>query len=411
MLPRITLLWSLLAAVPVVAGEDWPQFRGPGAQGHSDATGVPLSWSETQHVRWKTPIAGEGWSSPVIRQGQIWMTAATDEGRSLRAVCVDAKTGTIRHDVEVFHREMPLEKHTTNSHASPTPILDGDRLYAHFGTMGTACLDTSKAKVLWRSNELELDHECGPGSSPALFENLLLLNCDGTDVQYGAALDTSSGAVVWKTRRSGVIDKPADRKKAFVTPLVIQMNGQPLVIMTGAEWIYAYDPRNGKEVWNVKHPGFSVAPTPIFGHRLIYASTGYILPQLLAIRPEGTGDITDSGVVWKADKNVPTKPSPLLIGDELYLIADGGVASCWDASSGKLHWRQRLGGTFSASPIAVDGRVYACAEDGRTIVFAPGTRYQELAVNKLDGRFMASPAVSGRALYLRTDSHLYRIEN
>jgi outer membrane protein assembly factor BamB len=181
--------------------------------------------------------------------------------------------------------------------------------------------------------------------------------------------------------------------------------------MTGAEWVYAYDPRSGREIWNVKHPGFSVAPTPIFGHGLIYASTGYMLPQLLAIRPEGTGDITTSGVVWKADKNIPTKPSPLLLGDELYLIADGGVATCWDADSGKLHWRQRLGGTFSASPIAVDGRIYCCAEDGRTIVFAPAKRYEELAINKLDGRFLASPAVSGRALYLRTDTHLYRIEN
>ncbi|MBI3839110.1 MAG: PQQ-binding-like beta-propeller repeat protein [Planctomycetia bacterium] len=408
---RSALLVLLTCAATARGGDDWPQFRGPDGQGHSDSTGVPLAWSETEHVRWKTEIPGEGWSSPVVQRNQVWMTTATKNGCSLRAICANRATGRIVHDVEVFKRNNPIEKHATNSYASPTPIIDGDRLYVSFGTMGTACLDAHTGAIVWQTQVLELDHEVGPGSSPAIFGNLLLFNCDGTDVQYGAALDKSSGALVWKTPRSGVITKPKDRKKAFSTPLVIQSTGRDLVIMTAAEWVYAYDPRSGDEIWNVKHPGFSIAPRPVFGHGLVFVSSGYILPEFLAIRPDGAGDITATNVVWRTDKGVPAKPSPLLVGDELYLLSDGGVISCLDAKTGKQHWRQRLGGgNFSASPIEVEGRIYCCGEDGRTIVFAAGQKFKELARNQLTGRFMASPAVAGRALYLRTDTHLYRIE-
>ena len=243
-----------------------------------------------------------------------------------------------------------------------------------------------------------------------MFENLLLFTCDGTDVQYVAALDKSTGELAWKTNRSGKIDKAPDQKKAFVTPLVIQSGGRDLAIMNGAEWVYAYDPRTGQEIWNVKHPGFSVAPRPVFGHGMVYVSTGFMVPLLFAIRPDGQGDMTASGIAWKTDKSVPTKPSPLLVGDELYLVSDVGVLTCLDAKSGQSHYRRRLGGNFSASPISAGGRIYCCDEDGRTIVFAAGKEYKELAVNKLAGRFMASPAAASGALFLRTDTHLYRIE-
>jgi outer membrane protein assembly factor BamB len=406
---RVAFLVLLTCYAVAHAGDDWPQFRGPTGQGHSDSTGVPLSWSESEHVAWKTEIPGQGWSSPVVLGDQVWMTTATDEGRSLRGICVDRETGRLVHDVEVFHHDKPVEKHATNSYASPTPILEGDRVYLHFGTMGTACLDRQSAEVVWQSQELQLNHQVGPGASPTLFEDLLLVSCDGIDVQYGAALDKRSGDLVWKTPRSGVINKAEDQKKSFVTPLVIHDGRRELVIMTAAEWVYAYDPRTGQEIWNVKHPGFSVAPRPVFGHGLLFVCTGYMLPELFAIRPDGTGDIT-ANVAWKTNKSVPAKPSPLLVGDELYLISDSGVAICYDARTGKQHWRQRLGGDFSASPIAVDGRIYACAEDGRTFVIQPGKQYTELAINCLPGSFMASPAVSGSALFLRTDTHLYRIE-
>jgi outer membrane protein assembly factor BamB len=409
---RLSIALSVLLACSAMAkaNDDWPQFRGPDGQGHSDSTGLPVTWSETEHIRWKTEIPGQGWSSPVIAGNQVWMTTATEEGCSLRAVCVDRETGRLVHNVEVFHRDKPVEKHATNSYASPTPIIEGDRVYVSFGTMGTAALDTQTGAIVWQNELLQHDHEVGPGSSPALFGRLLLFNCDGTDVQYGAALDKKTGELVWKTPRSGVIDKPNDRKKAFVTPLVIRSAERELVIMTAAEWVYAYDPLSGEEIWNVKHPGFSVAPRPVYGHGLVFVCSGYILPEFLAIRPEGTGDLTASGVAWKTDKGVPSKPSPLLVGDELYLVTDAGVVSCLDAKTGKQHWRQRVGGNFSASPIAAEGRIYACGEDGVTVVFAAAQPFKELARNQLDGRFMASPAVAGKALFLRTDTHLYRVE-
>jgi len=400
----------LAISASVWADETWPQFRGPKGDGHSDATDIPLTWSETKNVAWKTEIPGEGWSSPVVAGNQIWMTTATDEGRSLRAIMVDRTTGRVVHNLEIFHRDTPIEKHATNSFASPTPILDGQRVYLHFGTMGTACLDTRTAEVVWQNQELQWDHQVGPGASPTLFENLLLLSCDGTDVQFAAALDKRTGEVVWKTDRSGVIDKAKDQKKSFVTPLVIQVEGRDVAIMTGAEWVYAYDPRTGQELWNVKHPGFSTAPRSVYGHGLLYVCTGYMLPELYAIRPVGTGALPVENVVWKTDKSVPSKPSPLLIGDELYIISDSGIVTCFDAKTGKQHWRQRLGGNFSASPIYVEGRIYCQDEAGRTVVFAPGKKYEQLAENPLDGRFMASPAVAGKELYLRTDKHLYRIE-
>jgi outer membrane protein assembly factor BamB len=411
MLWRSILPLLLSCAAVARAGDDWPQFRGPDGQGHSDSLGVALAWSETQHVTWKTEIPGQGWSSPVVLGNQVWMTTATLEGRSLRAVCVDRASGKLIHDIEVFRRDAAIEKHATNSFASPTPILEGPRVYVHFGTMGTACLDTKTGQIVWQSQALQWDHQVGPGSSPALFGDLLLFNCDGTDVQYGAALDKHTGTLAWKTNRSGVIDKDADRKKAFVTPLVIDDGRRKLAIMTAAEWVYAYDPRTGEELWNVKHPGFSVAPRPVFGHGLVYVCTGFMLPELFAIRPDGAGDVSQSHIAWKATKGVPAKPSPLVVGDELYLVSDAGVITCCNAKTGAAHWRQRVGGDFSASPIAADGRIYCCAEDGRTIVFAPEKKYRELAVNQLPGRFMASPAVAGRALFLRTDTRLYRIED
>lgn len=411
MLLRYASLCLLFSSAALVqAGDDWPQFRGPDGQGHSDSVGVPLTWSETEHVAWKTEIPGQGWSSPVVLGKQVWMTTATEGGLSLRAVCVDRDSGRVLHNVEVFKREKPIEVHATNSYASPTPILEGNRVYVHFGTMGTACLDTRTAQILWTNEELHWEHQVGPGSSPALYKNLLLLNCDGTDVQFAAALDKRTGQVAWNTKRSGVIDKAADQKKAFVTPLVIKVGGRDLAIMTAAEWVYAYEPLTGEEVWNVKHPGFSTTPRPVYGHGLLYVCTGFMLPELFAIRPEGKGDLTSTNVAWKTDKSVPTKPSPLLVGDELFLISEVGVLSCLDAKSGKLHYRKRIGGNFSASPILVEGRIYLCDEAGKTIVVAPGTQYNELAVNQLDGRFMASPAVTGRSLLLRTDTHLYRID-
>ena len=315
------------------------------------------------------------------------------------------------HDVEVFSRDKPIEKHATNSYASPTPILEGGprvRPLRHDGHRLPR--RTLRRRSSGNRKSCNSITSAGPGSSPAIFGNLLLFNCDGIDVQYGAALNKNTGALVWKTARSGVINKPNDRKKAFATPLVIRTGDRDQVIMTAAEWVYAYDPRTGDEIWNVKHPGFSVAPRPVFGHGLVYISSGYILPELLAIRPEGTGDITAS--TWSGRPTRACRPSRRRCWWATSCICSPTAAwsrattprpasSIGDSGSAAI-FRPRRSRSTAASIAAARTAARSC--------LPPATEYQELALNQLDGRFMASPAVAGKALYLRTDTHLYRIE-
>ena len=405
---------SVAEAVP---GEDWPQFRGPGAQGVAIASDLPVRWNEKLNVRWKTRIPGLGWSSPVIRGGQIWMTTAVDEGHSLRAVCVDEASGKILTDVEVFRKAEPGKIHPKNSHATPTPLLEGDHVFVHFGAHGTACLDR-QGKIVWTA-ELPYFHHHGPSASPVLAAGRLVIPCDGffgpfydrvsrpnvEMAQFVAALDPGAGTVLWK--------KPRDGLHSYATPLVIEVNGTTQVICPGGKRVVAYDPSNGAELWWVRYGnGYSVVPRPVFGHGHVYVCTGYDAASLLAIRPDGSGDVTKTHVTWSISKGVPFNPSPLLDGEQLYFVSDSGVATCVDAGQGTVRWQGRLGGNFSASPILAGGQLYFCSETGVTSVVEPGpSAFKRLASNKLDGRIFASPAVADGAIFLRTDRSLYRIES
>jgi outer membrane protein assembly factor BamB len=399
----------------------WPQFRGPDGQGHAAASGIPVTFGETENLVWKTLLPGQGWSSPVSDGRLLWMTTALDAdspkgngqapGKSLRALGVAVKTGRLVHDVEVFRAQRPLPVNARNSHASPTPVLDGERVYVHFGSYGTACLDAATAKVLWRDTEHPCNHSEGPGSSPVLYDNLLIFHCDGIDVQYVVALDKFTGRVVWKTDRSGKLSDSPQERKAFCTPLVVKVADRDVLVSPGAFHVWAYDPRTGKELWRVRTaPYFSTVPRPVFGHGLVYLSPGYFRPNFLAIRPDGTGDVTETHVAWKYPRRVPTNPSPLLVGEELYLFADNSFATCLNARTGEELWVQRLGGNFWSSPLYVDGRIYAASEEGKIYVLQPGRQYKLLATNEVKGRVMASPAVVDGALFFRTDQALYRFE-
>jgi outer membrane protein assembly factor BamB len=389
-----------------VRGEEWPEFRGPTGQGHAQAQGLPLEWSDSKNVRWKSPIAGLGWSSPAIQGRQIWLTTAVDDGRSLRAVCLDRDTGKLLHDVEVFQKADPGPIHAKNSHASPTPVLEGDRVYVHFGAHGTACLSTD-GRIVWKTNELKYDHRHGPGGSPVLYEDLLIVSCDGIDVAYVVALDKQTGSIRWKTDRRG----PFVKMMAYSTPLVIRVRGEDQLISTGENQVVAYRPRTGEEIWRCRYDGYSNIPRPVFGHGLVFICTGYNTPSVYAIRPDGRGDVTDTHVAWTLKRGAPHSPSPLLVGQELYLISDRGIATCVDAKTGQQHWQERVEGNYSASPLYADGRIYFLSETGMATVIAPGRTFKPLATSQVDARTLASFGVYGKALYLRTDTHLYRIED
>ncbi len=390
---------------------DWPQFRGPDGQGHSSAEGIPVQWSETENIAWKTAIPGEGWSSPVIYGSQVWMTSAHKKGLSLHVVCVDRSSGKVLHDIEVLTTPDAGPRHVQNGYASPTPVLDSQHAYVTFGPRGTVCLDKS-GKIVWKNTELKFNVIQGAGSSPILHEDLLILTCDGIDVQYIAALDKRTGKVRWKQARKHFERvKRAIGKMAYSTPLAQTINGVPQLVSSGADHVAAYDLRTGKEIWWMPYTGFSQVGRPSYGNGLFYVigSVSQDHFAIYAVRP-GKGQLTEEQIVWKNSSGIGHVPSPLLVGKEIYAVDDKGITSCIDAMTGKVHWKERLGGNYRASPVEIRGRIYTCSREGVCHVLASGKKYKVLATNKLDGTLMASPAVAGRALFIRSGTHLYRIE-
>lgn len=428
----VLALWLVTQSAPAWASESrpdsWPDFRGPWkngnvhAPGSTESRGLPLTWSEAENIAWKTAMPNDGLSTPVIMDGRVWLTAATEDGRESFVVCVDAATGEILLNERLFQTEAPEPLgNNINGYASPSVVLEPGRVYVHFGTYGTACLDMETHEVLWARRDLPCRHYRGPGSSPLLYENLLILSFDGVDQQYVAALDKTTGETVWRTDRSTVwtdLDEngqprnEGDFRKAFSTPIVIEGAGRSQIITLGAKAGFAYDPYTGAELWKITHDGHSSSPRPVSGHGLVYVTTGHGLSELWAVRPDGEGDVTETHVAWRVTgREVPKQPSPVLVDDLLYLVSNEGIASCVDALTGEVVWSERIGGNYMASPVHGDGRIYAVSMQGTTTVMRAGRAFELLAANRLDAGCLASPVVSGKALLLRTKTHLYRIES
>ena len=392
MLPLLVVL-----AGAALEAQDWPQFRGPTGQGHSTERGVPLEWSESRNVIWKTPVPGRGWSSPVVAGGRVWLTTAIEaHGASLRALAFDVETGREVVNVEVFHLRSIDLLNSKNSHASPTPIVDGDRVYVHFGADGTAALTTS-GEIVWKAR-LPYESQHGNGGSPVLYGDLLIVSCDGSDEAFVVALDKRTGKVRWKTPRRS----PADQ--AYSTPLVIRVGDRDQVVSVGAYRAAAYDPQTGKEIWRVGYgDGFSNVPRPVYGQGLVYIATGFQEPSLIAVRADGTGDVTKTHVAWTLKRAAPLTPSPLLVGDELYLVNDIGIASCLDAKTGAPYWVARLGGNYSASPVVADGRIYFLSEEGVATVIAPEKVFRNWPRTcSTARRWPRWPCRAGRSSFART---------
>ena len=428
-----TILISALVAGEALANDDlnWPEFRGPRGNGVSTSTGLPTTWSETNHVVWKTEIKGRAWSSPVIWGSQIWLSSATPDGRELYALCVDRETGKFLIDKKLFDVAKPQFAHEFNSHASPTPAIQEGRVFITFGATGTACLDTKTGEVLWERRDIECNHFRGAGSSPILDGGRIYLNFDGSDHQFVMAFDQKTGKTVWRTERSidfkdlGPDGKPqseGDFRKAFATCRIATFDGVTQLLSQGAGAMYAYNPVNGEELWRVEERTSQAAGTcPAIGGGLVFVPTGWSRGQVLAIRPGKKGEVVDANaadqagsqlhIAWKTKKSVPKKPSLTFYEDLLFAIDDNGVATCWEGATGVVVWNERIGGNYSAAPLLADGHLYFFSEEGKATVVAASRDFAKLGENLLQNGFMASPAVSGKALFLRTKSHLYRIEN
>ncbi len=437
------LALTVFSLVPILASAAdepyWPQWRGPDGQGHAPETAdLPLTWSENENVTWKVEIPGRGHSSPVIQGNQIWMTTALETEAdaadaakrleentgnqpltllskvSLRAVCVDRESGQIVQDVEVIGLDSPQWVHQLNSYASPTPVLDEGRLYCHFGTFGNACVDIATGQVLWSRTDLNIMHENGPGSTPVIWGDLMIFHLDGSDTQSIVALNKHSGELVWRRERTGEMAENPQQRKSYATPLVVEVDGKEQLISIASDWLYAYDPATGEELWKVTygHLGFSIVPRPVFGHGLIYASTGFGKTEIMAIRPGSADGARAPEIVWGYNKAIPRMSSPILVGDELYFVNDDGIFQCLNAHTGEVNWQERVGGAYSASPLYANGRLYFFSREGVTTVLEPTPEaFRVLAENVLDGgAHMASAAVAENELYLRMDAGLYRIE-
>ena len=415
----------LVASAATLLADDWPQFRGPTGDGLALATNLPLTWSPTQNVAWKTPVPGRGRSSPVILGDRIWLTTALETGVKTFAegpdrmqqaqrvvigvVCLERATGKQLHHVDLFPLDNPPAVNFLNSYATPTPVVEAGRLYCDFGTFGTVCLEAATGQVLWK-RQLPLDHHHGPGSSPVLYRNLLILVRDGRDQQYLTALNKLTGETVWKTNRPPLRTPVREFRKSFSTPLVFAANGRVQMVVPGAQWLVAYEPETGREIWRVDDgKGETVAPRPVYGQGLVFLSTGILgsRPQLWAVRVDGQGDVTQTHVAWKLPTTIGFMPSPLLVGRELYVLNDDGFVSCLEATSGTVLGKYRAGGTYAASPVYAEGRIYCFSREGKTVVLQANKDLTPMAENQLEGPVFASPALLDSAIYLRTDRHLY----
>jgi len=411
---------GLVMASSVNGAEHWTNYRGPNNQGHTDAKNLPVRWSESENVVWKTAIPGKAWSSPVIWGDRIWLTDAPDSGSLLYAVCIDKNTGKTILRKKLLFVVAPQYCHPFNSYASPSPVVEEGRVYLSFGSPYNGCLDSKTGEVIWERTDFVCNHFRGPGSSPFIYKDLFILHLDGADRQYVVALDKNTGKTVWQTNRSvdfqdldsttGGPSRLGDLRKAYSTPMIADFSGKPILISLGSMALYGYKPDSGKELWRVEAIGsHSGTCRPVIGHGLVFSAMG-MRGELFAVRPDGHGLVTDTHVVWQYKGAVPKRPSLLLVDDLLFMVDNDGVGACVEAKTGKEVWKARVGGNYSSSLIHADGKIYCSNETGKSTVIEAARQYKVLAVNKLDEGSMASPAVSGNALYLRTKTHLYRIE-
>ncbi len=397
------------------SAENWPGFRGPTGQGISREKALPLTWSLAENVAWRVEIQGIGWSSPVVWEDRVFVTSATPDGTSCHVICIDADQGKIVWDKEVFRQESP-RKMAENSHATPTPVTDGSLVYAAFNGGRIVAVDFD-GNVAWSWRDGQFVSKHGLAASPILYRDLLIMPFDGNgpadvdnigfrtawDGAFIVALDKRSGQETWRAAR-GL------SRQAHVTPLVMDVSGRPQLISGAGDVVQGFDPDSGQRIWTVRSLGEGVVPSIVFGNGLVFTSSGYGAPAIRVIRPDGHGEVTATHIAWESRDNVPLVPSFVFADGLLFCVKESGVATCFDAQTGRVVWQQRLGGRHGASPVLADGRLYCLAEDGGTRVIVPaGREFRQLAKNALEGPCQASPAISGGRIFIRSERNLFCI--
>jgi outer membrane protein assembly factor BamB len=410
---RVFALWFGLFAPLVASAENWPRFRGPTGQGHSQATNLPVEWSAEKGIAWKTPLPGEGWSSPIVWNDRVYVTAARNEGRDCHVVALDLATGNVVWDRLVFSQTLK-RKEQKNSFATSTPCTDGERIYACFADGSLAAVSLT-GDVLWVNRDFPYFSKHGLGASPIVQDGLVIMPYDGSspgaELEVGwkkpwdqalvVAFDAATGKVVWKSGR-GL------SRVSHMTPLVVSVDGRPQLISPAGDRVQGFNPATGELVWSVYSQGEGVTPSPVVDGDLLFTSSGFEATTLRTIRlPGARGEVTATHIAWEQKKGAPTQSSLIYVAPRLYAVTDNGVITAYDGATGELAWQDRLGGTFCASPIFAEGRLYFLSEQGDTTVLAPGDKFDVLAKNPLGERCQASFAVTDGRLIVRSDKHVY----
>jgi outer membrane protein assembly factor BamB len=426
----------LLAGVApsVLSAGNWPQWRGPASQGVSQERGLPTAWSATEHVSWKTPIPGRGHSSPVVWGSRVFLTSAiegevvpgaaaaphviggqpfvhpdttgADRMHTLVVLALDADTGRVLWQRTAYEGTVYDGRHRRGSFASPTPATDGTAVYAYFGAEGVYAYDFD-GTLLWRAEPGKIKTlGVGAASSPVLYESLVILQCDDDDGKdsFIVALDKRTGKEAWRTERPVEV--------SWATPVLVEAGGRTELVTSGSQFIIAYDPRSGRELWRTKGVESNAIHTPLVGHGLVVVTAGFPAKKVIAIRPGGSGDVTGTHVAWTYEKGTAYVVSPILYGDHIYLLSDGGIMTCLDAKTGAVRYeggRPPKPARFMGSPVAYDGKLLITSDAGDTFVIRAGPTFEVLGTNVLDEGVSASIAIANGRLFIRGESHLYSI--
>ena len=426
MISKHSLLFCFLSVVFLLGSrqagsqdKNWTHFRGSNLNGIAQNENIPLNWNDS-NIKWKTLIHDNGYSSPVVYNDQIWVTTAKPDGKELYAVCIDFKTGEIIYDIKVFTPDEVERKHSLNTYASPTPCVENGFVYVHYGSLGTACINTANGSIVWKRTDFKCKHVQGPASSPIIYKNLLILHFEGVDVRYIIALDKSNGKLIWRSDRPVEPYKTMTEigKKAYITPIIINVKGRDMLISNGSAVCIAYDPNNGKEIWRVVDGAESTIAIPITENGVVFWYAGYMVAEngtnyteLLAVNPDGNGDITATNVLWKKRDELSRNQclTPVIKDGLIYTVNTRNILMCIDALTGKVVWSTHVTSNYDASPIYVNGNIWFFSVKGEVLVLKAARKYEVVSQNQTDSGIWATPAILRNSVILRTQKYLYRI--